>query len=832
MVSSPPCLLVLHGNRQSGELLLGRINRCLKKLPLAVVAPDAPHPHPEDANLCTWWKDYEYDGLDESLQVIEKETKDKNIVGILGFSQGARLTHLLALLHSQQGWLPQLRFAIICAGYEAPLPSKLTSNDVSLALCSLHIYGTGDALVTPDESKALMKYYRNPQTLVHEGSHFVPVQAHRVPIYKKFIEEALDSPKETELSNEDREECLSMQQEEVEALQAIYPDEVDMREDDCHIRLDGEGPNWPPHPLHLCVSFPKDYPLHATPIYRLDHENNMMEFPWSAEVMEVVRETSQEYVGTSSVLMTVTAVLDLLNGDEMKRSAVPITKEIPIQTETSTDTEIRNEYGLVVSSSEEIRVGDLQGLEIASEILQLPTPTSGGSMSYTIGLVGKPSAGKSTFFNAATCFARQRCGQSGASMAPHPFTTIDPNVGYCLIPSPKGSCPEEDEAEPQSLACTHGRDAQGRRFIPVLLKDVAGLVPGAYQGKGRGNQFLNDLCAAQVLIHVMDASGTSDAQGNKTSTDGNKSELTNPLDDMAWIRNELVEWMTSNLLSKWDTISRKGRSKLGGMFSGYGQKEAVTAQVLDKVEQFMESSLGRPKALDDMGSWNQADLRRLVSAFLGVRFPLALALNKSDLPSSAQNIKAIRACLPKEGSLVCTPMAARKEMEFVKQHTLDTSYSLTEAISSPPTSVWSCLTSAIQLKEPLLVFPVRDIATCEPLPGMTRHATEDPSLPNSGMIETICAATGTAPALWNGAKYVSNNSKQTLRDCIMMQQGSTVEDVFLVLKNLGALSGEFVRAEACGKVGQAAKPIPKQCIVTRAICILQIMVTKRSSWQN
>jgi GTPase involved in cell partitioning and DNA repair len=60
-----------------------------------------------------------------------------------------------------------------------------------------------------------------------------------------------------------------------------------------------------------------------------------------------------------------------------------------------------------------------------------------------LGLVGKPSAGKSTFFNAATAFSRQRGQQEGdtsnsneyggASMAAHPFTTIDPNIGYVIV---------------------------------------------------------------------------------------------------------------------------------------------------------------------------------------------------------------------------------------------------------------------------------------------------------------------------------------------------------------------------------------------------------------
>lgn len=128
------------------------------------------------------------------------------------------------------------------------------------------------------------------------------------------------------------------------------------------------------------------------------------------------------------------------------------------------------------------------------------------------GLVGKPSAGKSTFFNAATAFARQRgmgggAGNrngteddedvvlGGAAMAAHPFTTIDPNVGYCLVPAPAGSCPEDEESCLSNLSqkglvlgSTHGRDSKGRRLLSLCLKDVAGLVPGAYQGRGKGNK--------------------------------------------------------------------------------------------------------------------------------------------------------------------------------------------------------------------------------------------------------------------------------------------------------------------------------------------------------
>ena len=136
-------------------------------------------------------------------------------------------------------------------------------------------------------------------------------------------------------------------------------------------------------------------------------------------------------------------------------------------------------------------------------------------------------------------------------MAPHPFTTIDPNIGFCLVPAPAGSCPEEELDQLQTsvvtIGCSHGRDSLGRRLLPVLLKDVAGLVPGAYKGRGRGNKFLNDLTDADVLVHVVDASGTADAEGNAVgggydddANNGGGNASSQPLDDLAWIRNGTV----------------------------------------------------------------------------------------------------------------------------------------------------------------------------------------------------------------------------------------------------------------------------------------------------
>ena len=111
-----------------------------------------------------------------------------------------------------------------------------------------------------------------------------------------------------------------------------------------------------------------------------------------------------------------------------------------------------------------------------------------------IGLVGKPNAGKSTFFTAAT--------SATAQIGDYPFTTIDKNVGIAYVRKP---CPSKElglDPDPNNSL-----SVDGIRFIPIEVIDVAGLVPGAHDGKGRGNQFLNDLSPIGFSF-IYDLAGT------------------------------------------------------------------------------------------------------------------------------------------------------------------------------------------------------------------------------------------------------------------------------------------------------------------------------------
>src|SRR5271154_5312829 len=140
-----------------------------------------------------------------------------------------------------------------------------------------------------------------------------------------------------------------------------------------------------------------------------------------------------------------------------------------------------------------------------------------------IGIIGAPNKGKSTLFSALTL--------NEVEIADYPFTTIDPNKGVTYATK---DCPEKElgtKCKARNSLCVNGI-----RKIPVNIVDVAGLVEGAHLGKGRGNQFLNDLAAADALMLVVDSSG-------KTDSAGNPSESSNPEEDVKMVKSELIEWL-------------------------------------------------------------------------------------------------------------------------------------------------------------------------------------------------------------------------------------------------------------------------------------------------
>src|SRR6266852_8140546 len=133
------------------------------------------------------------------------------------------------------------------------------------------------------------------------------------------------------------------------------------------------------------------------------------------------------------------------------------------------------------------------------------------------------------------------------SIANYPFTTIKPNHGTTYL---RTNCVCKKlgvEDAPRNSKCV-----DGERFIPVDLVDLPGLVPGASEGRGLGNQFLDEVRRADALIHVVDASGSTDAEGKLTSMGTH-----DPREDIRFLETELKMWMLRIVGKDWEKTAKK-----------------------------------------------------------------------------------------------------------------------------------------------------------------------------------------------------------------------------------------------------------------------------------
>ncbi|CAK4208271.1 unnamed protein product [Aphanomyces euteiches] len=269
-------------------------------------------------------------------------------------------------------------------------------------------------------------------------------------------------------------------------------------------------------------------------------------------------------------------------------------------------------------------------------------------MELAIGCVGKPSAGKSTFFNAVT--------DGKAKVGNFPFTTIEPNEGitYYMTDCPCKSRGKSDVCKPR-----YGQCANGTRHIPVKLLDVAGLIPGASEGAGLGNKFLDDLRHAHVLMHVIDVSGTTNEKGEATVG-------YNPLNDADWLTMEIHNWVYNNLWRRWGSIARRHtatqsslRATFQAQLSGYGATSSTILAMLNGMgEQAKEPCV--------LSSWGEPEVHCLVDAFLAHRFPTILVLNKADI--GADTDKNIEQVVDKYGSDRCFVASAASEVFLRNMH--------------------------------------------------------------------------------------------------------------------------------------------------------------------
>ncbi len=243
------------------------------------------------------------------------------------------------------------------------------------------------------------------------------------------------------------------------------------------------------------------------------------------------------------------------------------------------------------------------------------------SYSRLLGVIGKPNTGKSTFFSAATL--------ATAEIGNYPFTTIKPNRGVGYVRTP---CVHEEfkvQDNPRNSLCL-----DGTRLVPVELIDVAGIVPGAWEGRGLGNQFLDEIRRADALIHIVDASGGTDCEGKSC-----KPGEHDPLEDVQFLEREITMWMINILKKDWPKIARTAEADKKGVATPL--EERLTGLGIKKVS-VVEAIRRCGLNVDKPTLWSDDDFYRFVDTLRKISKPMLIVANKIDLPTAQANIERLK----------------------------------------------------------------------------------------------------------------------------------------------------------------------------------------------
>lgn len=252
-----------------------------------------------------------------------------------------------------------------------------------------------------------------------------------------------------------------------------------------------------------------------------------------------------------------------------------------------------------------------------------------------IGITGKPSSGKSTFFSAATLV--------DVPISPRPFTTIDPNKGVTYV---QVKCPCAGlgtKCNPKNAKCEGGK-----RFVPINMIDVAGIVPGAHEGKGLGNRFLDDIRSADVLIQIVDASG-------KTDSEGNPCESYDPSSEVEFLEEEVSLWIASILQRGWSRVKGHDIKALHTLLTGL----KITESEIEKVAKKMGLSLERI-------NWSETDINSFSEEIRRASMPIVIAANKVDVAGAQENYMMLKEKFPER---IIVPTYADGELALRKATT-------------------------------------------------------------------------------------------------------------------------------------------------------------------
>jgi hypothetical protein len=254
-----------------------------------------------------------------------------------------------------------------------------------------------------------------------------------------------------------------------------------------------------------------------------------------------------------------------------------------------------------------------------------------------IGVVGKANVGKSTFFKAATL--------AEVEIANYPFTTIKPNHGTGFV---KVDCVDREfkvKCNPRFGYCLNGK-----RFVPVELMDVAGLVPDAHKGVGLGNQFLDDLNQADILIHIIDVSGSTNEKGESV-----QALSYDPANDIKFLEHELDMWYLRLIEKGWEKFARAVNQEKPELH------KAVAKQLssLRVSEELMNEVIKRLGLGSDITNWDKNTLLKIAIELRKETKPMIIACNKIDVPGAEKNFDKLK----KEfNDYILVPCSAESEL--------------------------------------------------------------------------------------------------------------------------------------------------------------------------
>ncbi|MBM3230598.1 redox-regulated ATPase YchF [Candidatus Pacearchaeota archaeon] len=363
-----------------------------------------------------------------------------------------------------------------------------------------------------------------------------------------------------------------------------------------------------------------------------------------------------------------------------------------------------------------------------------------------LGLVGRPNAGKSTFFKAATLV--------DVLIANYPFATIKPNTGIAYVQIPDLAADFGKVSNPRE-----GYVKAGKRFVPFQLMDVAGLVEGASEGKGLGNAFLSDLSAADAFLHVVDMSGETDSEGKP-------AEHHDPAVDIRIIERELDLWYHGILSKVWGVFARtmemqkqKFEQAVAKQFSGLKVTEADVRAVV------LKSGLHPEKPT----TWTGEQVFQFAQLLRKYTKPMIIVANKVDRPEGKENYERIKTLF----DYALIPVFADGELSLRQADKAG-------LISYIPGASTFTMKEGLNEKQKEALKSIQDVMT-------TFGSTGVQTVLNKAVFEVL----GYVAVYPAGLKLVDSKGN-VLPDCYLMPPGSTALDFAYRLHS--DIGRDFVKA--------------------------------------